>query len=149
MTLKVLWAGAFWVYFFDCWFLDHKESFINQGNLVEAFVGQEITAYMRPDIKRDLCYWHKDTAPQQAEIDYLLEIHKKVIPVEVKSGDGRRLRSIRYFLETHKHSPYGIRFSHHNYSEYDNIHSYPLYAIFKVISDDNPDMKAAIEGLCA
>ena len=129
------------------WFLDRQEAFINQGALVEAFVGQEMMVYMRPDIKKDLCYWHKDSAPQQAEIDYLLEINRKIIPVEVKAGDGRTLRSIRYFLETHKNSPYGIKFSSHNYSEYDNIRSYPLYAISKVLSDNNHDMKAAIEAL--
>jgi uncharacterized protein len=131
------------------WFLATEEEFINKGALVEAFVGQEILAYLRPDTKRDLCYWHKDSGAQQAEIDYLIQIHQKIIPVEVKSGDGRTLRSIRYFLELHKNSPYGIRFSANNYSEHENIHSYPLYAIAKVMIDGNATMKAAIQALLA
>lgn len=131
------------------WFLQPEQQFINKGALVEAFVGQEITAYALPQQQNDLCYWHKDSAPQQAEIDYLVQINQKIIPIEVKSGDGRTLKSIQYFLSTHKESHYGIRFSTNNYSNYLNIHSYPLYAIAKVMTDYNHEMRAAIESLIA
>lgn len=36
-------------------------------------------------------------------------------------------RIVNYDLE--QSSPYGIRFSTHNYSVYEKLHSYPLYAI--------------------
>jgi len=131
------------------WFTNPIQEFINKGPLVEAFAGQEILAYSSPRQKNNLYYWHKDSAPQQAEIDYLLPINEKIIPVEIKSGDGRTLKSMHYFLATHKHAPYGIRFSTNNYSLFDKIHSYPLYSIAQVVSENDPEMKAAIESLIA
>ncbi len=131
------------------WFLQPDQEFINKGSLVEAFAGQEIATYSACDRQQDLYYWHKDSAPNQAEIDYLIQIDRHIIPVEVKSGDGRTLKSIQYFLSTHPHSPYGIRFSTNNYSVHNNIHSYPLYAIVKVMMQVNPLLQAAVENLLA
>lgn len=129
------------------WFLEPEQTLQNKGALVEAFVGQEIAAYAAPHSKNDLYYWHKDSSPAQAEIDYLATINYQVIPIEVKSGAGRTLKSLNYFLQTHEQSRYGIKFSTQDYSVYNNIHSYPLYAIAKVMSDYNPDMRAAIQAL--
>lgn len=129
------------------WFLQSDQEFINKGALVESFVGQEIAVYSACDKQQDLYYWHKDSAPQQAEIDYLMQIDRNIIPVEVKSGDGRTLKSIQYFLSTHKQSPYGIRFSTNNYSVYNHIHAYPLYAIAQVIMQTNPQLHFAIQNL--
>lgn len=128
------------------WFLQPEQTFINKGGLVEAFVGQELMAYALPFKKNKLYYWHKDSSPQ-AEIDYLIQLKDVIMPVEVKSGEGKTLKSIQYFLENHKASPYGLRFSIQNYSIHNNIHSYPLYAIIKVITDNSPEMKAAISYL--
>jgi len=36
---------------------------------------------------------------------------------------------MKLFLQQKLNSPYGIRFSIHNYSKFDDIHSYPLYAV--------------------
>ena len=128
------------------WFVQPQEEFVNKGALVENFVGQELAAYASPHIKNDLYYWHKEAAPQQAEIDFLVQINRKVIPVEVKSGDGRTLKSMHYFLDKHLQTPYGVKFSTQNYSlcEKTKIYSYPLYAIARVISDDNSGMKNAM-----
>ncbi len=131
------------------WFMQSDRQFVNKGALVEAFVGQEIAAYLTPHIKNDLFYWHKDSAPQQAEIDYLVQIANNIIPVEVKSGDGRGLKSLHYFIESHEQTPFGLRFSTQDYSIYNNIHSYPLYAIAKVMSNNNDSMKNAMISLVA
>lgn len=129
------------------WFLHPQQELINKGQLVEAFVGQELAAYDSPHALKGLYYWHKENGPQQAEIDYLTTINYKAIPVEVKSGAGSTLYSLNYFLDNHKQSPYGIKFSTQDYSVYKNIHSYPLYAIAQVMSEHNPDMQAAIRAL--
>lgn len=122
------------------WFLDPKVEFINKGNLIEAFIGQEMLAYHDPHRLPRLYYWQQESRVSQAEIDYLISLENKVIPVEVKSGEGRSLKSLRSFLNTHS-SPYGIRFSTHNYSIFDGIHSYPLYAAAAVFCLD----KAALQ----
>lgn len=111
------------------WFINPESTFINKGNITESFVGQELLAYSNPSDKRRLYYWHREQRGAQAEIDYLIPLEQKVIPLEVKSGHAGNLQSIRLFLETHKQSPYGIRLSIHNYSILEQIHSYPLYAI--------------------
>ena len=129
------------------WFLQPKKELCNKGSLVEAFVGQEILAYTNPHKKNNLYYWHKEDKRSQAEIDYLIQIKNNVIPIEVKSGLGRTLKSMRIFLQTHTESPYAIKFSAQNYSIYNKIHSYPLYTIAKVMSDINSEIKEAIENL--
>jgi predicted AAA+ superfamily ATPase len=123
------------------WLIDPATQFVNKGMLVEEFVGQEILAYADPSRKRNLFYWHQKDPTKQAEVDYLLQIKNQIIPIEIKGGDGRTLKSLRVFMEAYA-SPYGIRFSAHNYSEYNNIHSYPLYAVGQVMSYDENCKKA-------
>ena len=58
-----------------------------------------------------------------------MTIGEKIVPIEVKSGVGSTLKSMHMFLETHPNAAFGIRFSIQNYSLYQKIHSYPLYAV--------------------
>jgi len=118
---------------FSDWLLHFKQSYVNKGALLEAFVGQELLVYSDPNIKTALYYWHKEDKNSQAEIDYLIQQKGQVIPIEVKSNKGAHLKSMRIFLDSHPKSSYGIRFSSHDYSIYDGIHSYPLYAIFAAL----------------
>lgn len=129
------------------WFLHPSQEFINKGALVEAFVGQEMLAYDQPHSKNTLYYWHKESTAQQAEIDYIKQIKGEVIPVEVKAGLGRSIKSLHYFLEKHPKNRYGIRFSAQNYSIHERVHSYPLYAIAHVMSVECPEVKQAIWSL--
>lgn len=129
------------------WFLNPEKEFINKGSLVEAFVGQELLTYTSPHSKHNAYYWHKEGPGGNAEVDYLLQIGSDVVPIEVKSGLGRTLKSIRTFLDSHQKSSYGIRFSTQNYSVHENIYSYPLYAICTVMSDKNLEIRQAIDRL--
>ncbi len=119
------------------WFLNPLNEFANKGSLIEAFVGQEIIAYAHPSRKHNLFFWNRKTRSSQAEVDYLIQLDQNIVPVEVKSGMGRTLKSINLFLESHPNSSYGIRFSTLNYSQHEKIHSYPLYAIAKVTQHQN------------
>lgn len=129
------------------WFTNPAQEFINKGSLVEAFVGQELLAYDDPHAKKNLYYWNRQARASEAEVDYLMQQPADIVPVEVKSGAGSTLRSMQSFLESHAASEYGIRFSTQNYSEYQKIRSYPLYAVAQVVSSKNSDLKAAIESL--
>lgn len=111
------------------WFLNPLQEFVNKGDLVEALVGQELLGYSDPARKAHVYYWQRDTRGAEAEIDYVLQNKENIIPIEVKSGSGTTLKSMHSFLESHPKSPCGIRFSTNNYSEFNKIHSYPLYAI--------------------
>jgi len=111
------------------WFLDPQTTFVNQGSLVEAFVGQELIAYSPPQRKNDLYFWKRDKKGSQAEVDFLYESDGKVIPIEVKSDQGKSLKSLHLFLESHPKSLQAIRFSSHNSHVIGNIDSRPLYAV--------------------
>jgi len=115
------------------WFLNGTPEFINKGNLVEAFVGQELHAYADPHIKNSLYFWLREAEAKHrsstAEVDYIVQKKAAVVPIEVKSGKGAGMKSMRLFLDSHPKSTYGIRYSTNNYSVYNQINSYPLYAI--------------------
>lgn len=117
------------------WFIEPLSAFVNKGNITESFVGQELLAYSNASDKHRLYYWHRDKKGAQAEVDYLIASDQRVLPIEVKSGHSGKLQSMRLFLDTHLQSPYGIRLSVHNYSVYEQIHSYPLYAIAGVVDN--------------
>ncbi|HLC06747.1 MAG TPA: AAA family ATPase [Candidatus Babeliales bacterium] len=124
------------------WFLQPEQEFVNKGSIIEATIGQEFLAYAHPSYKTKLFYWRRNTPGSEAEVDYLITHKGSVIPVEVKSGSGSTLRSMHMFLESHKDSPYGSRFSTQNYSVHEKIHSYPLYAVASVAKDLGHDIKA-------
>lgn len=129
------------------WFTNPLSEFINKGSIVEALIGQEMLAYDNPHTKKNLYYWHRETRGSEAEIDYLTQLNTNVIPIEVKSGSGSTLRSMQQFLASHQTSPYGIRFSTNNYSQYECIHSFPLYAVIQIMITKNPELRKAIEML--
>jgi len=111
------------------WFLDRDTAFVNKGALIEAFVGQELLVYKNTYFDSTLYYWQRDVKGSEAELDYLIQLQGKLIPIEVKSSKNGHLKSMHIFLESHHDTPYGIRFSTHNYSVHNKIMSYPLYAI--------------------
>lgn len=118
------------------WFLNPTQAFVNQGSIVESFVGQETLAYSHVFQKKSIFYWQKETRMGQAEVDYVLQIKNDIIPIEAKSGTTGSMKSLREYLGSHPHTSYTIRFSGHNYSVYDNLWSYPLYAIAQAIGID-------------
>lgn len=113
----------------EAWFLNPMQQFINKGEIIEAFVGQELLAYANPHAKSQLYYWQRNAPSSSAEIDYLMQSGEKIIPIEVKSGSGTTLKSMHLFLESHPQTLFGIRFSAQNYSKQDNLQSFPLYAV--------------------
>lgn len=115
------------------WFLNPAQQFINKSEIVEAFVGQELLAYANLIQKKSLYYWQRMERNSQAEVDYVTTIGENIVPIEVKSGPETTLKSMHLFLEKHPHSSFGIRFSTQNYSAFEKIRSYPLYAIASAI----------------
>lgn len=129
------------------WILNPLEEFVNKGALVEAFIGQELLAYEHPMREAQLYYWQREARGAEAEMDYVIQQGSHIIPIEVKSGKGTAMKSMTSFLDTHAESPYGIRFSTNNYSVHEKVHSYPLYAVAKIIADTDADVKAALMAL--
>ena len=129
------------------WFIDPLGTFVNKGMIVEAFVGQEILTYADPIMKEELFYWSREVRASEAEVDYVVQIKERVVPVEVKSSGSKRIKSTQIFLELHRNSTYGIRFWAENYAKDATISSYPLYAVAKPFIDANGVMKKALLSL--
>jgi len=102
--------------------------FVNKGNLAEMFVGLELTKYSSPYEKSELFYWQREDKNTQAEVDFVIVINGKIIPVEVKAGKRGSLQSMYIFLEKKELSS-GIRCALEPFSYYNNILVYPLYAV--------------------
>lgn len=100
---------------------------INNGGLAEQFVGQELLAYSPSYRKNALYFWARDGSAK-AELDYVITVAGKIIPIEVKAGRLGRLRSLHYFMETDK-SEIGVRISQAPLSLERNILSVPLYMV--------------------
>ncbi len=73
-----------------------------------------------------LAYWQSEG---KAEVDFVLQLDGKVVPIEVKKGRRNRAKSLGVFMEKYK-SEYAIRISKKNFGFENNIKSVPLYAVF-------------------
>ena len=101
---------------------------INRGAIAETFVGNEIIKSSPCYEPRSLYCWHREKSGSNAEVDYVVQLGDKIRPIEVKSGIKGSMQSMRIFLQQ-KGIDYGIRTSLENFSCYDDIRVYPLYAI--------------------
>ncbi len=101
---------------------------INSGAQAEQFVGQELLAYSDPYMNGQLYYWDRDKKGAMAEVDYVIQSGSQILPIEVKAGTTRSLKSLTQFL-LEKPSPFGIRISQYPLSFHDRVLSIPLYLI--------------------
>jgi predicted AAA+ superfamily ATPase len=127
------------------WFLQPAQTFINKGEITESLIGQELLAYKDPRQHAELYYWHREARGSNAEVDYLVQVQENIAPIEVKSKLGGGLKSLHLFLQTHVQVSYGIRFSMHNYSTYEKIRSYPLYAVAGALAEDKAALLSLID----
>ncbi|MFA6036657.1 MAG: AAA family ATPase [Legionellales bacterium] len=75
---------------------------VNHGGIAEQVVGQLLRTiepfYMEPS----LYYWVREEKSSNAEIDYILQHNNACIPIEVKSGNKGKLKSLHLFMAQKK-----------------------------------------------
>ena len=86
---------------------------IYRGALAEQYVGQELLAAG----DRQLHYWSRAAKSSTAEVDYLIAIDGRIVPIEVKSGPAGRLRSLHQLLLENPECDPGIVLSARPYAE--------------------------------
>lgn len=101
---------------------------INRGALAELFAGLELLKSTSCYLQAKLYYWHREARSSNAEVDYLLQKDDTIIPIEIKSGKRGSMQSLFLFLKE-KGLELGVRSSMENFSRYDKIEVYPLYAL--------------------
>lgn len=74
---------------------------VNHMMIQELISRNERIGYMPP-------FWTRENANANAEVDMIIEVNNKLIPVEVKSGAKGRLRSLHEFMDRGEQS-YGVR----------------------------------------
>ena len=74
-----------------------KLIFTNKGGLAEQFVGQQLRALQTPSMDPELFYWQR-TGGRLGELDYIIQQGGRIVPVEVKSGPGGKMKSLHQFM---------------------------------------------------
>ena len=70
----------------------------NKGAIAEQVVGQLLRTINFPYIEPELFYWLREEKNSSAEVDYVIQVGPRVVPVEVKAGSTGTLRSLHLFM---------------------------------------------------
>ncbi|HNA62777.1 MAG TPA: AAA family ATPase [Rhabdochlamydiaceae bacterium] len=71
---------------------------INNGGIAEQIVGQLLRTIDPPYMEPELYYWTREEAGSSAEIDYLIQHDRHIVPIEVKAGKEGSLKSLHLFM---------------------------------------------------
>ncbi len=71
---------------------------VNEGQLAEQLVGQELRAVRPFNQEPGLFTWVRAAKNSNAEVDYVLQVGTRVVPVEVKAGATGTLRSLHMMV---------------------------------------------------
>ena len=75
---------------------------VNAGQLAEQFVGQELRACRPFNQEPALFTWIREAKNSNAEVDYVLQVGTRIVPVDVKAGATGRLRSLHMMVSEKK-----------------------------------------------
>ena len=92
-----------------------------KGGMTENYVNVQLTAN-----EYRTYYWESERG---AEIDFVIQRDGKLIPIEVKSADNTRAKSLKVYMETYN-PDYAIKLSTKNFGFEDKKKIVPLYAAF-------------------
>ena len=104
-------------------FLDAGDALLaNQGPICEQFVGQHLlfagAEYEEPTAH----FWVREAPKSQSEVDYLVQVGTRVVPVEVKSGTTGSMKGLHFYLNE-KHADFAVRFNADKPSYLANAHA--------------------------
>lgn len=92
-----------------------------KGGMAENYVHAQLMAN-----GYRMYYWE---SARGAEVDFVIQRDGQLIPIEVKSADNTKAKSLRVYMETY-HPAYAIKLSAKNFGFEDQKKTVPLYAAF-------------------
>ena len=92
-----------------------------KGGMAENYVNVQLTINGYKTY-----YWQSERG---AEVDFVIQREGRLIPVEVKSADNTRAKSLKVYMDTYKPA-YAIKLSAKNFGFEDGKKTVPLYAAF-------------------
>lgn len=112
--------------------LDAK-TILDRYEIFQEFKGAMAEQYVLQQFKtiKDLpvYYWTNETS--RSEVDFVIQIDSKVVPVEVKAATNLKARSLKIYMEQFK-PELALRTSLADYKKTDNLIDLPLYTIEKI-----------------
>ncbi len=91
-----------------------------KGALTEQFVLQELKNLTTNPI----LYWANEKG--HSEIDFVLQYNGEIVPIEAKSSENERAKSLKVYMDMEKPA-HAVRTSLRNYGIKNNLYSIPLY----------------------
>ena len=82
---------------------------VNEGAIAEQFIGQHLQDILSGSSNRELTYWLREGRSTNAEVDYVVALNGRIIPIEVKAGASGHLKSLHQFVGE-KGAPLAVRF---------------------------------------
>ena len=109
--------------------LDAK-TILDRYEIFQEFKGAMAEQYVLQQFKtiKDLpvYYWTNETS--RSEVDFVIQINSKVVPVEVKAATNLKARSLKIYMEQFK-PEIALRTSLADYKTTDNLIDLPLYTV--------------------
>jgi len=100
-----------------------------EHNLFKGAITANYVAEQLKSNNEELYYWKSNTH----EVDFIVQIDDEIIPIEVKSSNNKRSKSLNEYIR--KYNPqYAIRLSTKNFGYENGIKSVPLYAAFEIMN---------------
>ncbi len=96
-----------------------------KGAFTEQFVLQQLAA-----MGISTYYWSSDSTP--AEIDFVIQTHERVVPIEVKAEENVRSKSMAEYIKSHpQYALKGLRISMLGYKDQNWMENIPLFGVGK------------------
>lgn len=86
-----------------------ERQLVNEGGIAEQFIGQHLIDISGGLEKPSLHYWLREGKKNNAEVDYVINVGGKILPVEVKAGTSGSLKSLQQFAFS-KNTKLAVRF---------------------------------------
>ena len=93
-----------------------------KGALTEQYVLQQLIVHE----ENDIFYWSSEKGT--GELDFLIQMDDKIVPIEVKAEENLQAKSLRSFVQKYD-MEYAVRTSMSDYREQDWMVNYPLYDV--------------------
>lgn len=93
---------------------------VNKGPMAELIAGLELIRYQVPNLKHELYYWTRQQKNSLAEVDYVINSHSDVVPIEVKAGRQGGMKSLWCFMRL-KSIHTAVRSSLENFGRFEYI----------------------------
>lgn len=85
-----------------------------KGKVIQQLVVQQLQAQMNSLLYKPM-FWVREEANSSSEVDLVFQYKQYVIPIEIKSGEQGRLRSLHQFVERTNHH-YAVRLLANHFS---------------------------------